>query len=418
MNEFSHSIVRNRSLCKACVACSKICPTKAIRVYNNYVEVNPELCIDCGECIRACKSNAVFAKTSSQSDLKKYKYTVAMPSTVIYGQFGPKIHPSTVLHAFRQIGFSAAYDMSLIKEMISHVYDTYLSEAKEPWPKISVNCPAIVRLIQIRYPDLIPHLIGVETPREIAAKLLRKKLSVELNLEQHEIGIFYITPCSAIVQSIEKPVGLEQSYIDGAFSMNELYPSLLKAVKDSGFINEDEEFSPKGILWAMSGGEIAGMKNINTLAIDDVHEITYVFDRIESGKFSSTDYIEAYICPGGCVGGPLVMEERYLTERNLHRVIERISAKGSIQEDKVRSLFRQHLFDFEEQIKSRAVKPLGKDLKQAIALKKEKSIVLEQLAKKNCAACGAPDCETFAEDVASGRITIDRCVFINRTNNK
>ncbi len=136
------------------------------------------------------------------------------------------------------------------------------------------NSPAVVRLVQIRYPDLIAHLIGVETPREIAAKLLRKKLSAELGIGNHEIGIFYITPCSAIVQSIEKPVGLVQSYIDGAFSIAELYPSLLEAIKDSGYINEDEEFSATGILWAMSGGEIAGMKNINTLAIDNVHEIT------------------------------------------------------------------------------------------------------------------------------------------------
>ncbi len=97
-------------------------------------------------------------------------------------------------------------------------------------------------------------------------------------------------------------------------------------------------------------------------------------------------------------------------------MIENITSHGTIHDEKVRSLFRQHLFDFEEQIISRAVKPLSKDLQQAIAMKKEKSIVLEQLAMKNCAACGAPDCETFAADVAAGKIAIDHCVFIGKKN--
>lgn len=416
MSELAHTIARNKEDCKACVACAKICPTRAIRVYHNVVAVKPELCIDCGECIRACRNNAVFAITSSTSDLKKYKYTVAITSPTLYGQFGANVHPSTILHALLSLGFNDYYDVSWMSEMVGRAIDTYLSEAGEPWPKISVNCPAIIRLIMIRYPDLVPHLIPIETPRELSAKFIRKKLSVDLSLSPEDIGIFFITPCSAIMQSIERPVALEKSHIDGAFSINDVYPRLLRTVKDSDYLNPDMKFSARGILWAMSRGEIGCIRDRNTLAISGVHEVTSVFDRIESGKFLSTDYIEAYICPGGCVSGPLVMEERYMAERNIRRMMEEIRVQDRVSEEKVRALFRQHFFSFEEAIKARPLKPMGGDLKQAIALKKEKSLVLEKLAHKNCAACGAPDCETLAQDIVAGEASPDNCVFIKIEN--
>jgi ArsR family metal-binding transcriptional regulator len=83
-----------------------------------------------------------------------------------------------------------------------------------------------------------------------------------------------------------------------------------------------------------------------------------------------------------------------------------------VKEEKVRSLLREHFFDLEEEIKARPASPLGRDLKQRIAMKKEKDGVLERLPKKDCAACGAPDCETLAEDIVLGERGVEDCLFV------
>ncbi len=411
MGELTHSIIFDREKCVACVACCKACPTKTIRVRDDRVVVNPDLCIDCGECIRVCPHYAVSARTSSPSDLKKFKYTVAIPSTPLYTQFGCDVHPTQVAQALTRVGFDAYYDISWMCEMVSRAIDTYLSECSEPWPKISVYCPAIVRLVQIRYPDLLPHLVPVESPRELAAKLIRRMLSAQRGLAPEEIGIFFITQCSAILHSIVCPVGLEESYIDGAFSVAELYGPLRKAIKSAPPSPIQVSFSPRGLGWAAVGGESATMRNANTLAVSGVADVTHVFDRIESGRFQSLDFIEAYICPDGCVSGQLLVEGRYTARRTLREILRRLGPSDPVKEEKVRSMFREHFFDFEEEVKARTVKPLARDLQQAIRLKKEKEDLLSRLPLKDCAACGAPDCQTLAEDILGNEAALDDCVF-------
>ena len=410
--EIVHSVEFDRDRCVACVACCKACPTQAIRVREKQVVLDGERCIDCGECIRACPHDAVSARTSSPSDLKKYKYTVAIPSTTLFSQFGGDVEPARIIRALDRLGFDRCHDLSWMCEMVGRATDTYLAECGEPWPKISVTCPAVIRLIQIRYPDLVPHLIPFEVPRELAAKLVRRRLSQELGLPASDIGIFYLTPCSAIMHSILWPVGLEESYLDGAFSIAEIYGPLRKAIDETNDVPAAPDLSPRGLQWAVAGGETSMMRSGNTLTLSGVQDVTYVFDRIESGKFRSVDFIEAYICPDGCVSGPLLIEGRYAAKRTIREIVSRLGARGAVKEEKVRSLVREHFFDIEEQVRARPVKAPARDLREAVRLKQEKDSLMASLPRKDCAACGAPTCEVLAEDVLRGAAATDDCVFV------
>jgi hypothetical protein len=137
-----------------------------------------------------------------------------------------------------------------------------------------------------------------------------------------------------------------------------------------------------------------------------------VFDRIEAGTFQSVDFIEAYVCPDGCVSGGLTVAGRYTAQRNLQEAYRLLGDQTLVKEEKVRALLREHFFDFEAEIKARPVRPLARDLREAIALKREKDALLEQLPRKDCAACGAPNCETLAEDVVRGQAKRTDCVFV------
>ena len=356
------------------------------------------------------------AATATSADLKRFKYTVALPSLTLYSQFGKEVEPGQVLQALRTLGFDEVYDLSAMCDMHASATDAYLSECRGPWPKISVTCPAIIRLILLRYPDMIDNLLPIEPARELAAKLLRRRLAAEKRLDPRDIGIFFISPCSAILHSIHYPVGLEESYLDGAFSIAELYGPLLKAIRAVGPVQNPPPISERGLLWAMAGGEIAGLRNANTITVGGAPDVLRVFDHIEEGKLQAVDFIEAYICQDGCISGPLTVEGRYAARRTVQQIVRRHGQRAGdgavVSEEKVRSLLREHFFDIEEHLQARPLRPLGRDLKEAAARKREARRLLAQLPAKNCSACGAPTCAAHAEDVVRGRAVLDDCVFL------
>jgi len=411
-----HSIVFDPQRCVGCVDCCKSCPTGAIRVRGGCAVADPELCIDCGECIRWCRHGAMHAATATPEDLRRFKYTVALPSLTLYSQFGRDVEPGQVLAALRALGFDDVYDLSAMCDMHASATDAYLSECRGPWPKISVTCPAIIHLIQLRYPDILDNLLPIETARELAAKLLRRRLAAEKGLAPGDIGIFFITPCSAILQSIRHPEALEASYLDGAFSIAEVYGPLLKAVRAGGPAENPPPVSERGLLWAMAGGEIAGMRNTNTITVAGVRDVLRVFDHIEEGKLQAVDFIEAYICPDGCISGQLTVENRYAARRTVQQIVRRHGRRAdegaAVPEEKVRAMLREHFFDLEEHLKARPVRPLGRDLREAAARRREVERVLAELPARDCAACGAPGCAAHAEDVVRGKAAREDCVFV------
>lgn len=398
--------------CNACVECMRVCPTQAIRTRTGSAEVNDPLCIECGACVEVCPREALRAVTSSPADLARFAVKVAIPSLTLYGQFGADVRPGQVLHALRQVGFDRAYDLSWMCEMVGAATDAYLSECQGPWPKISTTCPAVVRLIQIRYPELLPNLLPLETPRELAAKLHRRRLASELGLNPDQIGIFFITQCSAIMNSIVAPVGLERSYLDGAVAISELYGPLRRALAADAESESDDAISRKGLAWAMGSGEISVMRNRAAIRIRGVKEVTEVFDRIEEGTFQSIDFIEAYTCSGGCLGGHFTIAPRHVAQRSLERIVQRLEEGGQVKEERVRSLLREHFFDLHGEIGARPVQPLPGGLRHAIAAKRERDALVERLPGKNCGACGAPGCATLADDIVRGDAQLGDCVFV------
>lgn len=92
-------------------------------------------------------------------------------------------------------------------------------------PAISSACPAVIRLMQVRFPALLDQIIPLDSPMEVAAKAARLK-GMELGYESHEIGTFFITPCPAKVTTIKQPFG-PQSNVDGVISISNLLITVL-----------------------------------------------------------------------------------------------------------------------------------------------------------------------------------------------
>ena len=417
MSQYFHSIQIDTEKCDGRMKCMRICPTQAIRVRNGKAQIIEEKCIDCGECITACPNDAIIAQTDPFGELAKFKHTVALPSPGLQAQFGKEILPKRIIESLKKLGFDDAFDLSLTCGEISFAIQEYLREYTGPRPLISIACPTVVRLIQVKYPELIDQLIPIDLPREVAARELKKKKSKKLGLKESEIGIFYLTPCPAKMISIKQPAEKGRSYLDGAISISDIYGPLLSAlenVKKETYRKDLEDICILGMGWAMEGGISRTLRLKNALTVTGLGEIIKVFDDIETGKLRNIDFIEAYSCHQGCVGGSLTVENIYTSHNKILKLIEtleyeQIKACPDIRE--VRKLYKQNYFSINGKFEPRPIEPLDKDLAKAIKKRKKKEEIYESLPKIDCGVCGAPTCFTFAEDVVKGEAKQTDCIF-------
>ena len=214
MDKFYHSVRLDESLCKGCINCIKRCPTEAIRVRGGKASINNKFCIDCGECIRVCPHHAKLATYDKLDVMKKYKYTVALPAPSLYSQFNNLDDVNIVLNALLLMGFDDVFEVSAAAELVSEATRQYISEHEEQLPLISTACPSVVRLIRVRFPNLIPHLLPINPPVEVAAVLAVKKAMEDTGLPREEIGIMFISPCPSKVTYVKSPLGTEKSEIE------------------------------------------------------------------------------------------------------------------------------------------------------------------------------------------------------------
>lgn len=417
MSQYYHSIRIDTEKCSGGMKCMRICPTQAIRVRGGKATIIENKCIDCGECIKVCNNKAIIPLTDPFGELGKFKHTVAIPSPALYAQFGREILPDRIIAGLKTLGFDDAIDLAPKCGEVSFAIQEYVREYKGPKPLISITCPTVVRLIQVKYPDLIDLIIPIDTPREIAAREIKKKRSKELGLKPKDIGTFYLTPCPAKMISIRQPAEKGKSNLDGAISIADIYGPLLTAMEGmekGNYRQALENICILGIGWAMVGGISRTLRLKNSLAVSGLSEILDVFDDIERGKLRNIDFIEAYSCPQGCVGGSLTVENLYISYNKIVQLIEtlqyeKIKACPDIRE--VRKLYKQNYFHIEGKFEPRPLIPLDKDLTKAIKKRKKKEAIYEPLPKIDCGACGSPTCLTFAEDVVTGEAHVSDCIF-------
>ena len=207
-----HSVILEYKRCRGCTTCIKNCPTEAVRVRSGKATILNERCIDCGKCIQVCPHKAVKSVSDSLDKLEQYKYRVALPDPVLYGQFQHLDDIDIVLSGLLEIGFQKVFETAKAAEILSDYARHAISSGEtRVMPQISSACPTIMRLIRMRFPKLIPNIAATVTPVELAAILARREAEAETGLPPEEIGVFSIVPCSSQVTAAHSPEGAPEA---------------------------------------------------------------------------------------------------------------------------------------------------------------------------------------------------------------
>ena len=416
---YATSVTLVAERCVGCTTCIKRCPTSAIRVRDGRARIIKERCIDCGMCIQVCQHKAKIAVTQKLDEIlaSPYKVKVALPPPSLYSQFEGNRNINRILTALRRIGFDEVVGVARGAEIVTAATKEFLKnnprdEVEGPW--ISSACPAIVRLIQHRFPSLIENILPIISPMEVAARIARKHL-IEQGYKDEEIGVFFITPCPAKVSEVMHPSMVEKSAVTDTVALNEIYYKIRPFIKtiQGEEIETLQLAGNEGIQWAHIGGESENLELNDVLAVDGIDNVIDVLDQVENGVIQRVDFIEANACTGGCLGGPLAVANPFSAETRMKKVMRRNEEpyyNEAIRNREVEDVAVEAELELEETTTAQ----LSSNMQLALKMMKERDELLKKLPQVDCGACGAPSCYEFAGDCVKGTAKIEDCIILLR----
>ena len=168
-----------------------------------------------------------------------------------------------------------------------------------------------------------------------------------------------------------------------------------------------------GPMWGVSGGEISDLDIENTLAVSGLSDTVTYLEKIEMGLFSNIEYIEFRTCREGCLGGAITAIDKYLAKSAVNRMIKMLGIGKRLSRQKVLRLYEKGRF-LENRDPEKLIRLFGSgEEHMSIEAVQQVDSIMEHLQGRDCSACGAPNCRTFAEDVVKGEASMEVCFLLN-----
>lgn len=416
---FFHTLEIDKDLCIGCSYCVSVCPTEAFRVKNGKSVLLSNQCVDCGKCALVCPTDAITFKQDDFEHIFEYKYRVALIPSVFIGQFPEKISVNLIYNAIKKVGFTHIYgagnSVPIIKDELHKYQENHPTK-----PLISSFCPAIVRLIQVRFPLLVDNLMLQKTALDLSAQFVSKELMAQ-GVDAKDIGIFYITPCAAKTVAIKDPVGGYEIPISGTINMDVMYNKIYRDITRKK-VEETEQLyeanlSSESILYSLTGGEKQLAKG-KSFAVDGIHNVINFLEKVENEEIKGIDFLELRACDESCAGGGLTPNNKFLTVDRLKNLTAEKQKDLKNTNPAFAPIFnrREELTKnmATEKVLPRSMMKLDDNIHEAFKKMQEVNDILDKLPNVDCTMCGAPTCKSLAKDIVQGRATIEHCIFIQK----
>ena len=349
---------RVTQFCQNCLAasCQKVCPKNAISFVNGKSFIDPDKCIKCGKCAKACPYNAIIhlerpcaaacgmdAIVSDehgravinqdkcvacgqclvscpfgaivdkgqifqviQSILQGDK-VIAIVAPAFIGQFGKIFTPGKFVTAMKLLGFARVVEVAVGADMCT------IEEAKDFLEKVPTRqdymatscCPAWHAMIQKLYPSEFQNISMTLTPMVYTARLMKKQYP--------GCKVVFVGPCAA--KKLEAIRADIRSDVDFVLTFEELQGMFEAKEIDFADLPEADvlnEGTAAGRGFAVAGGVAQAVENlvhethpdleIKTARAEGLRDCRKLMAMAKAGKYKGY-LLEGMACPGGCIAG-------------------------------------------------------------------------------------------------------------------
>lgn len=160
------------------------------------------------------------------------------------------------------------------------------------------------------------------------------------------------------------------------------------------------------------GGQAAAVKIDNHLAVDGISNVIKVLEEVELGKLEDVEFIECSACLGGCIGGPLLIQNSFIAKNRIMNYVKKAEKSTMSKEDLdlYINMYESGFLRLTEEIQPKSVMRLDTDLLKSIQKMEMVTEILKNLPGIDCGVCGSPTCRAFAEDIVKGENNKAVCI--------
>ena len=345
-------------VCQNCLAasCQKVCPKDAISFVNGKSYIDPDKCIKCGKCAKACPYNAIIHMERPcaascgmdaigsddqgravinqdkcvscgqclvscpfgaivdkgqifqviQSILKGDR-VVAIVAPAFIGQFGKHSTPEKFVTAMKMLGFDRTVEVAVGADMC------VIEEAKDFLEKVPSQqkymatscCPAWHSMINKLFPTEVKNISMTLTPMVFTARMVKK--------DDPGCKVVFVGPCAAkkleaIREDIRSDVDFVLTFeeLQGMFEAKDIR---FEDIEGSETLNEG---TAAGRGFAVAGGVAKSVADLvhqqhpdmelNIARAEGLQDCRKLMLMAKAGKYNGY-LLEGMACPGGCVAG-------------------------------------------------------------------------------------------------------------------
>ncbi len=415
--------------CIECHQCIAVCPVKFSNdASKNFVDVNSDLCIGCGNCLNACKHDArkyVDDFDSFYADIKKGVKTIAIVAPSIAANY-----PDQYLNFngfLKDMGVKAIFDVSFGAELTIKSYIEHIKK-NDPQCVIAQPCAAIVTYIEIYKPELLKYLAPADSPMLHTVKMIGHYYP---QFKDHKI--IAVSPCLAKQREFQEVKGVNYNVTYKSFDkyLEKNHVNLLSFEK----VDYDNKSAERAVLFSSPGGLMRTAQRElkdSKLTIRKIEGTENVYpyleklnDQIEKGL--SPKLIDCLNCSMGCNGGPgtnksdsSLDELEYFVEKRSTELRANYSQKNRwyklLGKQKLSQVINSY---WKPDLYSRSYSDLSSNNNIKYPNESEIEEIYNSMSKYDksdiydCSSCGYNSCEKMAIAIFNGLNKPENCHYHN-----
>ena len=347
------SLVRDPEKCILCGRCVRACSERqgldiyssTGRGFNTLVEpafglgLGDVACTFCGQCTTVCPTGALTEKDDTAAvwealgDPDKHVVVQTAPSVRIglgdaFGLKSGGIVTGKMVTALRMIGFDKVFDTDFAADL------TIMEEGHELLHRIKnggllpmfTSCsPGWVNYVEMLYPEILPHLSTAKSPQAMFGATVKTYYAERAGIDPSKIVSVSVMPCTAKKFEAARPEMCDSGYrdVDIVITTREL----ARMIKEMGmdFVNlPDSDFDdPMGI--STGGAQIFGASGgVMEAALRTAYEV-YTGKTLENVNFHDVRGLEGMKSCDVDLGDGVVLKVGVAnTLRNAQKMIEMV----------------------------------------------------------------------------------------------